>query len=107
MLILPIKKKWYDMLLSGEKKEEYREMSPYYRARFMNAGLLDQFGLEEEKVVELFKFQNGYSKSSAYFIAKCSLSIKTGNPEWGAEPGKEYYVLKIIEIVEVVNSGVD
>ena len=26
MLTLPIKKQWYDMILSGEKKEEYREI---------------------------------------------------------------------------------
>lgn len=25
MLILPIKRKWFDMIKSGEKKEEYRE----------------------------------------------------------------------------------
>lgn len=29
MLILPIKRKWFDMILSGEKKEEYREIKPY------------------------------------------------------------------------------
>ena len=29
MLTLPIKKKWFDMILSGEKKEEYREIKPY------------------------------------------------------------------------------
>ena len=34
MLTLPIKKKWYDMILSGEKKEEYRAVSPYYTMRF-------------------------------------------------------------------------
>lgn len=33
MLILPIKKKWYDMILSGEKTEEYREIKPYYDNR--------------------------------------------------------------------------
>lgn len=33
MLILPIKKKWFDMILSGEKKEEYREIKPYYESR--------------------------------------------------------------------------
>ena len=37
MLILPIKKKWFDMIASGEKKEEYREIKPYYDSRFMNA----------------------------------------------------------------------
>ena len=29
MLTLPIQKQWYDMILSGEKKEEYREIKPY------------------------------------------------------------------------------
>ena len=37
MLTLPIKKKWFDMIVSGEKKEEYREIKPYYDSRFMNA----------------------------------------------------------------------
>ena len=37
MLTLPIKKKWFDMIASGEKKEEYREIKPYYDSRFMNA----------------------------------------------------------------------
>ena len=27
LIILPIKKKWYEMILSGEKKEEYRGSS--------------------------------------------------------------------------------
>ena len=36
MLILPIKKKWFDMIASGEKTEEYREIKPYYDSRFMN-----------------------------------------------------------------------
>lgn len=33
-MILPIKKKWFDMIRSGEKKEEYREIKPYYDSRF-------------------------------------------------------------------------
>lgn len=36
MLILPIKKKWFEMIASGEKKEEYREVKPYYTSRFSN-----------------------------------------------------------------------
>lgn len=36
MLILPIKKKWFDMIKSGQKKEEYREIKPYYDSRFFN-----------------------------------------------------------------------
>ena len=29
MLTLPIKKKWFDMIASGEKKEELRESKAY------------------------------------------------------------------------------
>lgn len=36
MLILPIKRKWFDMILSGEKKEEYRELKTYYHKRLGN-----------------------------------------------------------------------
>ena len=41
MLILPIKKKWFDMILSGEKTEEYRKIDGYYMVRFSNIGLLN------------------------------------------------------------------
>ena len=40
MLILPIKKKWFDMIVSGEKKEEYREIKPYYDSRFRTLSVL-------------------------------------------------------------------
>lgn len=95
MLVLPIKKKWFDMILSGEKKEEYREIKPYYKSRFINlwkGSLID--GIAEREIM----FRNGYSKDSPSFIAKCSAKIGTGNPKWGAEQGKPYYVLEIHEI---------
>jgi len=97
MLILPIKKQWYDLILSGEKKEEYREIKPYYRSRLKNEGFLDQYGLPD-LWQDWVLFRNGYSKSSPSFEALCTVDIRTGRPEWGAEPGKEYYVLKILEI---------
>lgn len=37
MLILPIKRKWFDMILPGEKKEEYRDIKPYYDTRLLDA----------------------------------------------------------------------
>ena len=30
MLILPIERKWLNMILSGEKKDEYREIKPSF-----------------------------------------------------------------------------
>lgn len=40
MLVLPIKGKWFDMILAGEKKEEYRNYSPYWikRLQYWNVG---------------------------------------------------------------------
>ena len=37
MLILPTKGKWFNMILSGDKREEYREIKPYYTTRFKPA----------------------------------------------------------------------
>lgn len=42
-------------------------------------------------------FRNGYSKDSPEIVCKCTLQFGEGKPEWGAEPGKMYYVLKIQE----------
>jgi len=49
---------------------------------------------------QLIGFRNGYGSSRPQFTAVCSLDVKTGKEEWGAEPGKEYYALHIHEIRE-------
>lgn len=89
-MILPIKKKWYDMILSGEKKEEYREIKPYYEVRLPK--------LFEEDGRAVITLRNGYSDTSPSKDVLCELEVGEGNPKWGAEPGKEYYILKILMI---------
>lgn len=102
MLVLPIKKKWFDMILSGEKKEEYREITPYYKTRFCN-----WFGIIVRKDKSIVKpcegnqpvmFRNGYNNNSPSFVAMCSVKVGTGKEEWGAEKDKQYFVLAIHEI---------
>lgn len=92
MLTLPIKKKWFDMIRSGEKTEEYREIKPYYTKRFDKVFRTGQF-LQPATIC----LRNGYSKNSPSINAYCSLRVGYGKPEWGAEKGKKYYVLSIIE----------
>lgn len=104
MLILPIKKKWFDMIASREKTEEYREIKPYYRKRFETIGLLDVYGLPVVNKVWVI-LRNGYSTKSPQIKAEVTLDIKEGRPEWGAEPGVEYYVLKILRIYRVPNEN--
>lgn len=88
-MILPIKKKWFDMIRTGEKKEEYRDIKPYYDSRFRKA-------FKNPEPVPVI-FRNGYSASSPCVKAYCTLSTGEGKEEWGAEPGKEYYILHIKE----------
>lgn len=97
MLTLPIKKKWFDMILSGEKKEEYRAMKSYYHSRFENIGLLNRV-LEPTDAIRWIKFRNGYSTQSPSFYARVKIRMGEGKPEWGAEPGKDYWILEILDI---------
>lgn len=97
MLILPIKKEWFDMILSGEKKEEYREIKLYYKTRFKNAWKGSLIGGNAHREI---MFRNGYSKNSPSFIADCTLSVGTGKEEWGAEKDKQYFVLTIHKILK-------
>lgn len=89
MFTLPIKKQCFDLIFRKIKTEEYRELSPYYKAR------LHRYLNQEIDVV----LRNGYSAMSPAIRVKCLVTIGTGKPEWGAVDGKEYYVLKILEIV--------
>lgn len=107
MLILPIKKKWFDMIKSGEKKEEYREIKPYYTSRFnneldkvLNPIIPNNVEKDLRKYCIWFNvyFKNGYRKESPIIKCQCKLRIGQGKPEWGAEPNKEYYILDILEV---------
>lgn len=99
MLVLPIKRKWFDMIASGEKTEEYREIKPYYTSRFQK---LWQGSLIGGKAERKIMFRNGYSLKSPTIEAKCTLRKGKGKPEWGAEQGKEYYVLQILEVKRLI-----
>lgn len=102
-LKLVLKKKWYDMIASGEKKEEYREVKEYWMRYF---GLI-QFAIPGECPLtscviqgqyDIVTFYLGYTpdRPSMSFKIK-EIDIGTGKEEWGAEPGKEYYVIKLGE----------
>lgn len=107
MLILPIKQKWFNMILSGEKPEEYREIKPYWIRRILNV-----MGFPEEHWEDIKEclikmntlrdfdvlFRNGYGNCVPEFIAECSISIGRGREEWGAVPGEDYFIFHIHKI---------
>ena len=104
MLTLPIKKKWFDMILSGEKKEEYRDQTLYWLNR-----LYSEIGRQHEGDKRTMTtrepfwvcFRNGYSPDSPTFKAKVTFSTGYGVEQWGAEKNKRYIVLRILEIRNV------
>lgn len=106
MLTLPIKKKWFDMIKSGEKKEEYREIKPYWTKRFMN-NLYDIRIVDNITGITIFEargtviFKNGYQKNAHRIKCFVELEKNLGKEEWGAEPNKLYYVLKILSVEEL------
>ncbi len=97
MLVLPIKRQWFDMIRSGEKKEEYREIKPYWTKRLNNE--FDRMlkfiipsdverDLRKYPLWLMIKFRNGYSKNSPTMLCECKIKIGTGKQEWGAEKRK-------------------
>ena len=89
ILHLTLKKKWFDMILSGEKKEEYREIKPYWNKRL-------KFASFPNTII----FKNGYSKSAPTIIVEMSgLSIGKAKPEWSDNWQGDVFVIKLGNII--------
>lgn len=95
-LKLVLKKQWYDMIASGEKTEEYRRVCQYWFNRLMQYNQAE--GYNEFRKFDKVTFYLGYSKnrpSMTYEIK--GMDHRCGRPEWGAEKGKRYFVIKLGE----------
>jgi hypothetical protein len=121
---LSLKTKWFEMTKEGIKTEDYRELNSYWcnklllhrgkieSRRFWQMCYFDI--LVEDSLKKFYEChiihqitsvpfnQNimtlGYPKSTdTSRILKFEhkgIEIRTGNPEWGAEPNKLYFVIK-------------
>ncbi len=125
-LRLPLKTKWFEMTKAGIKKEDYREITPYWYGRLFECAhkskLLRQDacdGFRNQKSATNYNFKNGnyfkfkqfthntmtlgYPKSTdterILKLEHKGIEIRTGNPEWGAEPNKLYFVIVHGEII--------
>ena len=121
-LQLPLEKQWFEMTKAGIKSEDYREITPYWVKRLFRNTDKDVLpdiikGLQEGRDIEWagsfhlhflkhFDFNImtlGYpSKTDTSRILKLEhkgIEIRTGNPDWGAEPNKLYFVIKHGKII--------
>ena len=90
ILDLPLKKKWYEMIESGEKREEYRECKGYWYSR-----LIDMDNLRTKPYTHV-RFRYGYTKRTMLFEID-NITIDVGNPDWGA-PEYPVFIIKFHEM---------
>ena len=120
-LHLVLKRKWWDMIASGEKREEYRDVCHYWAARLLDSGYSwysrntdyphDYVGwlclkLAQKSIAfknyENVCFHLGYTNTTMTYLVEdiCIIHGSACNKEWGAEESKHYFVIKLGERIE-------
>jgi len=109
ILHLTLKKKWFDMIASGEKPEEYREMKPYWIKRLSHYGeyIAEMNGIyfgHETRKFDFVKFRSGYATDAPTLLIEChGIERGIGNPAWGA-PEYPVFIIKLGKIIEESNA---
>lgn len=92
VLHLTIKKEWFDMIASGQKKEEYREIKPHWDSRLLNRNY------------DVVSFRNGYEKLSPKMTVELKdIRIGYGRFRWGAPINSVVYIMKLGKVLELFN----
>lgn len=126
-LHLNLKRRWFDMILSGVKYEEYREITPYWASRLVvkknNSMTIDFWegflGITKDnrriyeirdmdyfykafslKNFDTITFSNAYAKDRDQFVIEFKgIAVRYGNHDWGAKPKVRYFVLELGNIL--------
>ena len=121
-LQLSLKTNWFKMTKANEKTEDYRDVTIYWFKRLVVNNKQISFSvnsgygfIKESEVLKYltehptcyqFMFKEfktntmtlGYPKKTDFErilkLEHKGIEIRTGNPEWGAEPNKLYFVIK-------------
>lgn len=94
-LQLSLRRKWFELTKAGIKTEDYREITPYWHKRLYQNRYKSNESLKDFKTNTMTL---GYPKKGdpdrTLILEHKGIEIREGNPEWGAEPGKLYFVIK-------------
>jgi hypothetical protein len=126
ILHLTIKKKFFDMIASGEKLEEYRSIKSYWIARLISKSGLKSEGYKESdltpivldfiksfpenvrqicKKFDAVEFKNGYNKNSPCMIVEFKgLDIGEARPEWSDNWKGDVFRIKLGKILNITNN---
>jgi len=123
-LQLSLKTQWFEMTKAGIKKEDYREITPYWLTRLVGysgskesksivcRALVLEHSISREwlnlgyskfkdfnKNVMTLDYPNAANKDRILKLEHKGIEIREGNPDWGAEPGVLYFCIKHGEIL--------
>ena len=110
ILTLVLTHKWFDAIASGYKREEYREIKPYYISRLcedVKVCLCEQdvdkhpsFKIDgvwfscSLKQYDMIRFRRGYT--STVLDVECEgIGISKGEKEWGYWGDQDIFVIKL------------
>ena len=115
ILYLTPNKKWFDMIASGEKKEEYREIKPYWAHRLVGSWIyrgrrkglfpdaknsfMSSFDIFYLQKYDAIVFQNGYGDVPTAIVECKGVEVKQGKEEWGAKRGINYFTLLLGDVL--------
>jgi hypothetical protein len=89
VLRLTLKKKWFDLIASGQKKEEYRKPGRWIESR-----------VNDLKQYDAVEFRNGYGPDAPKVLVEYKgFRNGWGRISLGAEPGVHYLVILLGEII--------
>ena len=113
VLPLVLKGKWYDLIASGEKKEEYRDDKMFWHTRIGGWRIRSIPDRKDwiDIVIDGSKslvvaFSRGYRKPDMFFEVKTIIEPETWiperkpHPEWG-EPETPHYIIRLSARVEL------
>ncbi len=116
-LQLPLKKQWFTLTKAGIKTEDYREINLYWFKRlvFNSKKAIEYLNIKTDADVKIICNDAFWKKSFAFkpfyantmtlgypkkndsqkilYLRHKGIEIREGKPEWGAEPGKLYFVV--------------
>lgn len=102
-LVLVLDFKWFDMIASGVKLEEYRDFKPYYQQRLLGRAYqpgekinINRVRWElETHAAMMYRgviLRKGYNTGQT-LKKECKFRFDYGNPDWGATPKKLYFIM--------------
>lgn len=109
-LRLSLKKKWFEITVPNGKTEDYREINEYWIKRFVSYCSNMSHLIHQPHLLQLGRFDVSFKKFDCNTMTldypksndnsrikkyeHLGIEIGYGKEEWGAEPGKLYFIIK-------------